>query len=1234
MLVEWAPDQGAIPNQQWIFKLWDLFHDLVRDVLSDANLDEGGKVLQIKAALAPLSNWSILPITKTRTRPEKNTHLRSSWRSAPNSEHLLAPLKHAPSVLDFKNSDSASLKLVDVLRKLGLPELNCAVLSASSLGASVYSWSNPNLTLARMVVSSLKDPSSLLTSLGHWMSSDPKSVTERLEKSDCRTILEYFSRSAGCLQDRDRSTLRKLPFYLATHGGFVSLDDARVCVLPTGIPRKEIDVLERELSVVFVESWQTLSGLIDFLALKCVSAVDVYCTFILNTFSILSVDARKSHLEYIRKSILSDFVTEDDEQQRVLDCLRNTPLLPTENGTLQTASRFYDPGIDVFRSMLSDSNFPSEPFDSSDWIKFFRKIGLVHEVSLDHFKRFATELAIEAANERTDNTYDKSEVLIRHLICRHDVVREGWLQAVRDIAFVAPHRVREPLQALCPPLSTPVEEDEEQKELPFISFKGAVLSDHEDIVWTRAYLLPKWADPNSRRYDLNCPPRCSIDQYCKTFLAQLQVVTKPTVDLVVRHCKAVCLHLENTRPLEIDSVVMVMERIYKFLQDNAMVTSEAKILLKAIPCILVEQGRKFIMPSQAVLELYEDYEIQPLLYRVPPELGKFQRLFEYLGCSKSVKPAHYSMVLEMLHDNCQNTNLKPKEVSMCSKAVKGLFESLQEDTQVVAMPSILYLPAVFSGRRCLDRSLSEVPVTLYKSTDLVFDDTPAFGHRFMSLNLRFVPDLSTTEVRFKSVMTNYKELMMRLPASVQPVMLSTVVKEKLTNGKEVTSRAVNALMHRLTRPQFVHGIARIMRDVNSHRKDFDENVFANIEKSLQSIDLCAVESLQTALFYNDDLIPGSKREMPSFKEKNEVDGQEEYRVYINVGHGIDDDDLAKFLIASVIADIYGDLLGKNAWLISEMLRCPLSNIWSLLDKTGIQQDDRYKIAEMDISLEPGTYIPIDEHHLLNEAFVEFIPGDFVGYQLHDPSLQLEEGVATYIYAEIIEELDVIDLDFSFFTKMYLINIGNDKEPVEVNSAFLYKLHRIQEISHQAIEVPRYSNREKVFDEISEILENAWTIPEEQRPQIVKRLVLRWHPEKNLEEDEEFCVGALEYIKNKIFLLDGSSYDKYIDAWVTRAREQGSQRDEYIERFLQEYGPLESSSGPKLWKHIPPSFSKRNPQPGEARRWFNQAEADLAAAANDIDCSRPSYEWACFKCHQVKIPYCPRKDHYLPGSDFV
>ena len=96
------------------------------------------------------------------------------------------------------------------------------------------------------------------------------------------------------------------------------------------------------------------------------------------------------------------------------------------------------------------------------------------------------------------------------------------------------------------------------------------------------------------------------------------------------------------------------------------------------------------------------------------------------------------------------------------------------------------------------------------------------------------------------------------------------------------------------------------------------------------------------------------------------------------------------------------------------------------------------------------------------------------------------------------------------TKSYRINIGHDKEPVVVNVADLYKFHRLKEIADQQRE--RHRNIQQVFDEISESLQAAWRQPEEIRRQIVKRLYLRWHPDKNLGE-EEFCTKAFQHIQS-------------------------------------------------------------------------------------------------------------------------
>ena len=306
------------------------------------------------------------------------------------------------AVLDYRSSDAANNSLLEVLKKLGVPELNYTVLT--TLGSAVR--------LAPFLVSSLKVPSSLLTALHHKIERDPQSP-KRLDAKDCKAILEYFSRSVARLHEADKSKLKRLPFFLATHGGFVPLDsDHRVCVLPVGIPRKEIENLERHLKLVFTESWPVLSNLFKFLDLKCVSAVDVYCAYILPAFEIFSQEGRLVHLEYIRKYLLSEFLAEDDmEKQRLRSCLEATPFIPSINGTLQTASSFYDPGVNVFRIILPPTNFPLKPLNSPEWLMVLRTIGLIHQVSHDHFKKFAREVAHEATTAQTKRTFEKSLVL-------------------------------------------------------------------------------------------------------------------------------------------------------------------------------------------------------------------------------------------------------------------------------------------------------------------------------------------------------------------------------------------------------------------------------------------------------------------------------------------------------------------------------------------------------------------------------------------------------------------------------------------------------------------------------------------------------------------------------------------------------------------------------------------------------------------------------------------------------
>ena len=546
--------------------------------------------------------------------------------------------------------------------------------------------------------------------------------------------------------------------------------------------------------------------------------------------------------------------------------------------------------------------------------------------------------------------------------------------------------------------------------------------------------------------------------------------------------------------------------------------------------------------------------------------------------------------------------------------MKGFFEELQEGNEDVADISTLYLPAFLPRYGCANESLSSIPVTLQRSTELIFDDAPTYGNRIQGLDHPLVLELSRMDVNCKSSLTNYADLMMKLPKALQPKMLSSVVREKLQNPENtvsVTSGAVNALRQQLSSPQFGRGIARIIRDVNSHRKDFDENVILSIERGLRSIELHAVGRLETSLFHNGVLVPGSEAEVPYFQEKNELVGEERWKVYVSNVTGMDDTISTTSVVTNVIVEMYGDCLGRKAFVISEMLRCSPANIWSLLDRMGIRKDDSYNASEVDIFPEPGTLIPIEDHHLLNDAFEEFEPEEYVGYQIDDPILDLRDGVATYIYARMIEA--VITESGARLTKKYKVSIAHDKDPEEVSTVKLHKFYRPKEIFDDQTGSGRL--KDEILEEISEMLEEAWELSEEERRQVIKRLCMRWHPQKN-SGDEELYRAAFQHIKDEISRL-GGSYDELLALLGARAGEHASRRQMFKNSFAQKYGSWGSSPRQKSWYNIPPTFCVKNPQPGEARRWLRQAVADLEAGANELMFSRPSYEWACFKCHQVK-----------------
>ena len=934
---------------------------------------------------------------------------------------------------------------------------------------------------------------------------------------------------------------------------------------------------------------------------------------------------------------MTQISAEEDEKQRLLYCLKTTNIIPSSDGTLVKANCYYDPENEVFKALLSDDMFPLEPFNSEEWLPFLKRIGLIYEISQDLFKMFALKIANEAVTQPTENTELKSKVLVAHLFKRNNVVEEGLLQAICDIKFVPSDPVKPNLRAIYRPYG-----ERNDGKPTYISFRGSVVEKHAKIVWTTASLLPQWANPREYQYLMHALHWSNMDHYCCAAMEELGILAEPTVKLVTSHCQIVSIHLEkeNERedltPDQMTTRISVMMKIYRFLKAKATSSSFAKDQLRQTPCILVEEGRRLVRVDQIVIELVKEFEIQPYLYRVPAELVQFKDLFEYLGCASVVNVSHFAMVLDMLKQKCKEKQLDPNEKMCALTAERGIFEALQDHSNDGQNLSSLYLPAT---RRFIDKDdgLSP-PVVLQKSADLLFDDAPFYHERMKGFDQLFLVDLSKAKVRCKKG-SNYKDLIMLLPQALRPQILSTVVIEKFTDSFDKGDRfdlgAAVSLKRSLHSSQFCRGIIRLIRHASrEYEEKADESVVATIKNRLQSIEIHGMSKIVTQLLYKGIKIPGSEMEKPYFVEKVSKSSEEIWNVYVNaVDDGQQTSSAIALNLAKVISEECKGLLRDAAMFIPPMLQSQPEQISSFLDMMKIHQDDSYDGEEGEILPPPGSFIPIAEQHLLNAAFSYFKPGEYVGYEVDDPSLKLEDGDATYIYAVIIEE--VSNLDTSLITKSYKINVGNDKPPKVVPATELYKFYRFQEIAPAALvssghQGTNMDSKHEVFQEITKTLEEAWGLSEDRRRQVVKRLFLLWHPDKN-PGNEEFSTEVFQHIKNEIERLEregwgrrerersesyhygGGSYGAYFGFWGTRAREYRSRRREYQETYYRHYGTWGHRT--RTWE-VPPSFCETNPQPGQARRWFRQAEADVNAVANDVHTGTASYEWACFKCHQV------------------
>jgi len=1365
-----SSEENGPPTGTWLAKLWTFLRLEYEQKCRELGADR----VTAKEVVQSLDDWCLLPVKVILTNNNATFGAKSDW------DRFLVPIGCAKVVLDYSQVGIMSQPVRRCLTKLGVPELDTDVLDVSS-GRHLP---NINSSFPRLLVSTLDDPRAIIRAL-HYLSTAHSPL---LHRDECFILLRYFADLVDTWRDNVdlHAMLRAVCIHVTVSGDVVSLSGAdHVYTLNEMVASQcDLDAWRLRFGTIFLLHNPALISVYEVLGCRSISILQLYLDFIFVEFHTFDPPARQKYLEFLRDVYLPRASAGDREA--VLAALGKLQFVARADGCYCQPEMLCDPYHPVFKQMLTkdDLAFPAAPFNEFKWLELLRLVGLQTEVSAESFVQFASSVANEVATSgASEVTFEKSRTLVVHLLRMKDLLSRSVLESIADIRFIPAARGSSILHKLHPPFG----ENDDNTASHYITFREGIPERYESLVWTSAYVLPEWANPyRFSESDMGSYDGMTAAEYWREVASRLGLPDKPPISVVIEHVLNLCTqgpksssegHSEDVKTfMRAD----VMKKTYRYLQSETVdADQETRQLLvdklSGTFCVVFDLGRSFLKPSQIVINLFDDDQLVPYLYRLPSELGEFRELFVRLGATHQASPTQYASVLKNLHHQTSSARLHPNELRLAFRSVRGLFKSLarsRESVDTLLLVGELYFPT--------DKGI------LCKSVDVIFVDRVSWLDRISSIDRHLLVNLA--ECGLVQADENYSDTLALLPKDLCPRSLTTVVSETLCErhaGSKTVSSLAERLRSQISSRSFTAGLIRLIR--HEHQRSGHKVktcVLDEIRRRLECLEVYTVDRVVTYLLDTDtgQSLSNSETETTCFVEQRltSTDDTSEtaYTIYISKLVGADSEEL-QALMADAVNEIASKLLKKSVHYIRPMLSCAPHAISRTLDRLRVRPDHG-SVADDDWRKtalpSPGSFIPVEDHHLLREDFEEFEDGEYVGYELDDEAQNSLFGDMTIVYAIIIKKMIVdgrgVDSvndrktdeqerllvisgrqngqvsrsnscngyddhghssPASVLTESYLINIGDDRPPIVAPSANLYRFHRVEvfatsagspgpklspsgssklspkipdsvyadeavfePVTPKTMQLTVYTQRSRrpqtvqspprrtsaqngyhepeqpqphfdgsaaegedvVFEmdsalreelvkrDVTESLNAAWELPDAQRRKVIRRLLLRWHPDKNI-DDQDFATAITQHIHTELDRLEGktgfdddlpegfaadprnpfagtesfqrnfaNAFKFFYEQMNSRAREHRAQRERYRENFAREYASSSTSFQSAGSNIPPPSFASCNPQPAQARRFLRQAQEDLRSANHDLNAAEPSFEWVTFKVYQV------------------
>ena len=1200
------------------------------------------------------------------------------WALLPSTDDRLFSIQSNDQLLPldiFSEPMSANQPIIQVLQQAGMPFLDTSIT-----GLYITKPATALTGPTKQFCPKLSNHARVLTNLYclYQEGTLQPFLTSRDIDRNIETLFQYFANIHFANDKNSLQKIKSIPLFKNIDGKQCTLL-GDVYVWPGSICQAGREKWVKEANVVFLKKgdvWTKL-GSASVLGIQDLTTLQVYTRYIFPHFGLFSEEERIKHLQHIRDGLYYDAESESKSEyypekryiaNQFISALKALPCL-LHNGSLKPVSDFSDPEVKIFPTFKESFLFPPKELMAQQWLVFLRKIGLRTKVTKEEFVQFCHKVSSGKHKELRK----ASSVLTRYLFGAVDWCQDlTFLRQISAISFVCTEALPD-LSWIQPVYPAGNQIQSGSTTIDMTKLCGAARFEESQLVWTVKPIV-RLPSPSFYYSTLYMP---GVEE---KFYKALGIITKPSSEDVVHNILNIsqtrfshfslfdkytpdCLtRAEAHSPASSDHLLLeVLQSNFTFLMKSNCPESSLKQLMDR-PCIPVcSQGssssiRKpvLVLPLQVIASSFAEVgRFRPFINPLPSCLySVLSSILSVLGVGTSIQLSHIRVALQTAHKYVQQP-LDPNTKSTVKCLLTKLHSLLQSSDSSSADKNAEALQPLY---------LPNTEQRLVESKFLLYKDRTYYKHSTFNLSETPYYLFSLLTKHWTEIKVSEKDFCQSLPSEVSPRALSACTDETLnkecSKESEHQSRYAKKLEKCFTFRNFATSVSAMLL----HRS-VDEEVCAKfraaLEWFLENIEVITMENLHTDIILKITQPPQNigTAKVDFLLQKTECS----ICLYIDKSTtlGLQFDTLVNSIVLCVAQRGEMDtkqLKGADS-AIAMILRAESeAQLYEHLEELQIAIDDTDVCDDsFDPNLDPklGEAIPESWLHRLDvDVNNIFIPEEWVGY---------EEKEGVIVFAIVIHRIlqPERDSDRPDLTDQYLIRTSpDDQEGKTVSIVELYKILRFVELKlnqdgsqtlclfnsdseatqfRQSLSADDLKSAKK---QICEELKRIWKLPEDQRRKAIKRMYLKWHPDKH--PDPEMATKAFQYLQRQIDRLEAgrpleepegeeedttpcapsprwSGWFNMWDSWAGRAH-RARRRERHYRSSHGGYSGGSTFGGYSGGSTSRPTFKATpTPDPETGRVWMKQAEADMKAlriVLAKVDAEQEVCCHACFLAHEV------------------